>query len=127
MFTQIRPLLDETKTMTLTIALEGESLRVNLMQKTANGTPLIPLTLLGSAEELDAEFAQAIQHFRATNASVADQLAAFEAEAKAAVEAAKPKPTVKPKPAAPTSATPTKSSPQDPAKPKVKTDIKALF
>lgn len=126
MFTQIRPLLDETKTMTLTIALEGDSLRVNLMQKTANGTPLIPLTLVGSAEELDAEFAQAVQHFQATNASMADQLAAFEAEAKAAVEAAKPKPAAKPKSTATTPA-PTKPATQAPAKPKVETDIQSLF
>lgn len=123
MFTEIRPLLDDTKTMALTIALEGELLRVTVMQKNAQGTPFVPLTLLASAEALDAEFAQAIQNFGTTNTSMAAQMEAFEAEAKAALEAAKPKVADKPKPA---QATSVKAAPSTSSKIPAKTTEPAI-
>jgi PRTRC genetic system protein E len=136
MFKEIQQVMDDgVAFMTITIARENDALRVNFIPKASGEGDLTatPLSLLGTAEELDAGFIEAIRFYRDTRKSIAEQVAQSKSEAEAlakeAAEKAKAKTTVKPdKPASSTAATkPSTPAPKAKAEPNVNTDIGALF
>ncbi|CDQ09214.1 PRTRC system protein E [Acidithiobacillus ferrivorans] len=136
MFKEIQQVMDDgVALMTITIARENDALRVNFIPKASGEGDLsaTPLSLLGTAEELDAGFIEAIRSYRGTRKTIAEQVAQSKSEAEAlakeAAEKAKAKTTVKTdKPASSTAATkPSTSAPKAKAEPNVNADIGALF
>ena len=135
MFTEIQQLMDDGVTfMTITIARENDALRVNFIPKASGEGDITatPLSLLGTADELDADFIEAIRSFRSTRKSIADQVAQSKAEAEALAKEAdeKAKSAAKVvKPASSTAPAKTGTAPVSKAKPepKVTTDIGSLF
>ena len=136
MFKEIQQVMDDgVAFMTITIARENDALRVNFVPKASSEGDITasPLSLLGTAEELDADFIEAIRSFRSTRKSIADQVAQSKAEAEAlakeAAEKAKAKTTVKPDKPTPSTAATKASTPVSKAKaePKVSADFGDLF
>ena len=137
MFTEIQQLMDDgVPFMTITIAREKDALRVNFIPKASGegDVTATPLSLLGTADELDTDFIEAIRSFRSTRKSIADQVAQSKAEAEAlakeADEKAKAKSAAKVvKPASGTAPAKTGAAPAPKAKPepKIATDIGSLF
>ena len=137
MFTEIQQMMDDgVPFMTITIARENDALRVNFIPKASGEGDITatPLSLLGTADELDADFIEAISSFRSTRKSIADQVAQSKAEAevlaKEADEKAKAKSAAKVvKPASGTAPAKTGTAPTQKIKtePQVATDIGSLF
>lgn len=136
MFKEIQQLMDDGVTfMTITIAPENDALRVNFIPKASGKDDLTatPLSLLGTAAELDAGFIEAIRSYRGTRKSIADQVAQSKAEAEAAANEAAEKAKAKAaaKPVKPVSVTTDKpagtQTPKAKVEPKVSTDIGTLF
>lgn len=136
MFKEIQQVMDDgVAFMTITIARENDALRVNFIPKASGEGDLTatPLSLLGTAEELDAGFIEAIRSYRGTRKTIAEQVAQSKSEAEAlakeAAEKAKAKTTVTTdKPASSTSATkPSTPATKAKAEPNVNADIGALF
>lgn len=136
MFKEIQQMMDDgVPFMTITIARENDALRVNFIPKSSGEGDITasPLSLLGTADELDADFIEAIRSFRSTRKSIADQVAQCKADAEAlakeAAEKAKAKTTVKPDKPTPSTAATKPSTPASKAKaePKVSADFGALF
>ncbi len=132
MFKEIQQVMDDgVPFMTITIARDNDALRVNFIPKASGEGDITatPLSLLGTADELDADFVEAIRSFRSTRESIADQVAQSKAEAEAiakeADEKAKAKSAAKVvKPASSTAPAKTDTSPAPKAKaePKIATD-----
>ncbi|WP_075259062.1 PRTRC system protein E [Herbaspirillum camelliae] len=78
MFKALQELASKS-TLLISIAPEGDLMRVNItpVSKDPNTTPALrPLSLLASADELDRDFAQAMQMWSAPRRSLLDQVAA---------------------------------------------------
>jgi PRTRC genetic system protein E len=75
--------LAQKNTLLITIAAEGDLLRVALMPAPEDGgkSSLKPLSLLATPEELDAEFGSAIEQWQAPRKSLMQQVAEAQAEA----------------------------------------------
>lgn len=108
LFQSLFPLARENA-LTILVVAEGDQLRVNVMPKSKDEQAqktLYPLSLLGSPEELDRDFAEAVQIYSPGSQSVLDQARAAgaangETSASPALPApAKGKPGRKPKAAA---------------------------
>lgn len=136
MFKEIQQLMDDGVTfMTITIASENDALRVNFIPKASGKDDLTatPLSLMGTAAELDAGFIEAIRSYRATRKSIADQVAQSTAEAEAAANesAAKAKAKTAANPVKPVSDSAGKpagtQTPKAKVEPKVSADIGTLF
>lgn len=136
MFKEIQQLMDDgVEFMTITIARESDALRVNFIPKASGEGDLtaIPLSLFGTAEELDTGFIDAIHSYRGTRKTIAEQIAQSKAEAEAlakeAAEKAKAKTTVTSKPVSSTTANKPRIAPATKAKaePKVDADMDSLF
>lgn len=137
MFKEIQQLMgDGVSFMTVTVASENGALRVNFIPKASGEGDMTatPLSLLGTADELDAGFIEAIRSYRGNRKSIAEQVAQSNAEAEAAVKEAREKTQAKAagKPVKPASssnapantvASATKAKPE----PKVAADFGALF
>jgi PRTRC genetic system protein E len=93
MFKELLPLLRQ-RTVLMTLALlEDDKVRVNIMPKqtgeSENKALCTPLSVTGSAEELDADLPQAIVEFVAAHLTLKESLAQTQAEIEAAGKAAK--------------------------------------
>lgn len=90
MFKEMQELLGRTSVIMLTISQEGEKLRVNFVPKAKkdDDASVTPLTLVGTAEELDNEFSKAISTYTSKSQSIAEQMAEYEKAAEAARTAA---------------------------------------
>ena len=127
MLKQLLPLLKKGDTLGLSIGMEGENkYRINVTPRLftldgENGPDRKalnrPLTVAGTAEELDAGLIEALTRFAASNTELRNTIDNVEAEHKAAAEAKKKNPakTSKPEPAKSTAG---KSSWKDRVKPK---------
>ena len=86
MFTQIANLLSDNESLALTVRRSSAGLVVTVVPA-GDGKLRVPLVLSGTAAELDAEFAGALEVFHAKRHTLTEQLAActalLEAEAKA--------------------------------------------
>ncbi|EGQ60779.1 PRTRC system protein E [Acidithiobacillus sp. GGI-221] len=137
MFKEIQQLMDDgVSFMTVTVANENGALRVNFIPKASGECDLTatPLSLLGTADDLDAGFIEAIRSYRGTRKSIADQVAQSNAEAEAlakeASEKARAKASAKPVKLASNSApaeTVVSPAPKAKPEPKVAADIGTLF
>jgi PRTRC genetic system protein E len=90
MFTELKTLLKQTG-LTLVLEEKGEQIQVVVTPKVKAGSNVglaQPLVLLGTAEELDLEFAAALAQFSGARLSLADQVAASTAAIEAAKKAA---------------------------------------
>ncbi|WP_321799753.1 PRTRC system protein E [Burkholderia sp. BCC1988] len=110
LFTSLYPLA-QNASLTILVVAEGDQLRVNVMPKSKDEKAeqtLYPLSLLASPEELDRDFAEAVQIYAPGSQSVLEQArAASAANADTDAPKALPAPTRgkpgrKPKPQAPT-------------------------
>lgn len=86
MFKEMQEILARTKLITLSLSMDGDKIRVNFMPKAKSDddASVTPLSLVGTAEELDAEFITAIKKYSEKNQSIAEQMAEYEKEADAA-------------------------------------------
>ncbi|WP_269501061.1 PRTRC system protein E [Burkholderia sp. IMCC1007] len=118
LFTSLYPLA-QNASLTILVVAEGDQLRVNVMPKSKDEKAeqtLYPLSLLASPEELDRDFAEAVQIYAPGSQSVLEQARAASAanadtDAPRALPApAKGKPGRKPK--AQTAAAPSSSDSQ---------------
>ncbi|WP_144154506.1 PRTRC system protein E [Paraburkholderia sp. BCC1885] len=102
LFASLFPLAQKT-TLTLLITVEGDELRVNVTPRPnddAKGEKtLYPLSLLGTPDELDRDFAEAVSIYEPSTLSVLDQARAASAANGKASDAPKalPAPTAKAK------------------------------
>ena len=121
MFTELMPLLAE-RTVLITVARESDTtLRVNVVPKQAkegeNTALSTPLSFVGTAEELDRDFARELAAYvdthRQLGSTLAQAKATMEAAAKAAQEEAKRKADEKRK-AKPSTSTPAPSASTEP-------------
>jgi PRTRC genetic system protein E len=98
LFKSLFPLARDSA-LTVLIVAEGEQLRVNVMPKSKDeksSKTLYPLSLLGSPEELDRDFAQAVEIYTPGSQSVLEQAqAASAANGNKAPAPALPAPTGK--------------------------------
>lgn len=96
MFAELLPLIKQRRLLIIVEqAAEGDLIAVNVIPKPikdgedpALSTPLSPTMLKGTAEELDASMPEALRSFVAHNLSLAEQIAAAEAERKAETQKA---------------------------------------
>ncbi|NEX60106.1 PRTRC system protein E [Noviherbaspirillum galbum] len=94
MFAQLTDLLKQTG-LTLTLEAKGEQIQVVVSPKVKAGSNVglaQPLVLIGSPEELDAEFATALAQFTGARQSLVDQVAISTAALEAAKKATAAKP-----------------------------------
>ncbi|MBU9403533.1 PRTRC system protein E [Burkholderia multivorans] len=115
LFTSLYPLA-QSASLTILVVAEGDQLRVNVMPKSKDEKAeqtLYPLSLLASPEELDRDFAEAVQIYAPGSQSVLEQArAASAANAETGAAPALPAPAKgKPgrKPKAQTAAAPSTS------------------
>ncbi|MCW3644077.1 PRTRC system protein E [Burkholderia cenocepacia] len=118
LFTSLYPLA-QSASLTILVVAEGDQLRVNVMPKSKDEKAeqtLYPLSLLASPEELDRDFAEAVQIYAPGSQSVLEQArAASAANADTGAPPALPAPAKgKPgrKPKAQTAAAPSTSDTQ---------------
>ncbi|UVA80445.1 PRTRC system protein E [Pandoraea commovens] len=97
MFTELHALAQRTS-LTIAVTAEGEHLRVHVLPTpTKEGTPVHPLSLIGTPEELDEQFPEAVAIYEPGALSLLDQArAAAHANAKGN-DAETPAATNKPK------------------------------
>ncbi|MFT0167529.1 PRTRC system protein E [Paraburkholderia mimosarum] len=102
LFQSLFPLARENA-LTILIVAEGDQLRVNVMPKSKDEKAqktLYPLSLLGSPDELDEHFAEAVRIYAPHSQSVLDQArAASEANGNSSAAPALPAPDAAPAPA----------------------------
>lgn len=86
MFAEMLSILERTTMVTMTISKEGDQLRVNFIPKAKNEeyASVTPLSLIGTAEELDREITQVLTRYSAKSESIAEQMDRYEKEAEAA-------------------------------------------
>lgn len=105
-FTSIHKLLESAEAVTV-IMVPADEGRVAItvapkMKEKSDPTLARPISLIGTPEELDAEFGQLIGQFQSVRKTLAEQLAAATAEMQAAAKAkASTKPASTAKPVAP--------------------------
>lgn len=83
MFTELEQLLEKADLITITVAKDGDGLRVNFLpkQKDEGDYSLQPLSLSASAAELDEGFVDAIGRYKRVRNTLSEQMDAFEREA----------------------------------------------
>jgi PRTRC genetic system protein E len=90
MFQALKQLADKAA-LSITITTEGEEMTVTVIPKPKEGETgalSVPIQLTGTPAELDAEFTTAIRGFTAARTTIAEQMAAAEAQLKAAAKEA---------------------------------------
>lgn len=96
-FSNIHALLQRGVTLQFIVrAVGADSIEVTVLPSSESGSTgqaLVPKTFTATPAEFDAEFAQIMGSYAATNASLHEQLAAVDIMAKAAKEAASSKAT----------------------------------
>lgn len=79
MFKEIEPLLEKAEAVNILLCKEGDKIRVNFTSSGNDSLP--PLSLVATAAELDAGFVDAIKQYEESDKNLADQIAAFAADA----------------------------------------------
>jgi len=92
MFKELKPLLDSAKTLSLTLTLNDDgTITTTVIPKCANAVLNVPLSLTGTAEELDQEFAGIVGKYNVKRESLSEQFARTDAIIESAKEESKKK------------------------------------